>query len=92
MAEVEGAAAELESIVRTADLIAHDGLQPGSDGFRVLAGLVSQLASQTARILDAGSGFEGWSEGGTQTPEQREAPTEEDISPEDAPAEPSRNI
>ena len=59
MAQIDGVVAELESIIETADLIAHDGLQPGSDGFRVMAGLVSQLANQTARILDAGFGTGG---------------------------------
>lgn len=92
MAQFDRVGAELDSIIETADLIAHDGLQPGSDGFRVLAGLVSQLARQTARMLDAGLGTEGQSSGGAQTPNQREAPKEEDISPEDAPAEPSRDI
>ncbi len=92
MAQFDRVGAELDSIIETADLIAHDGLQPGSDGFRVLAGLVSQLARQTARMLDAGLGTEGQSGGAAQTPNQREAPTEEDISPEDAPAEPSRDI
>jgi hypothetical protein len=92
VAQFDRVGAELDSIIETADLIAHDGLQPGSDGFRVLAGLVSQLARQTARMLDAGLGTEGQSGGGAQTPNQREAPTEEDISPEDAPAEPSRDI
>jgi hypothetical protein len=92
MAEIEGVAAELGSIIETADLIARDGLQPGSDCFRVLAGLVSQLATQTARMVDAGLGAESQSDGRAQAPSQRDAPAEEDISPEDAPAEPSRNI
>lgn len=92
MAQIDGVVAELESIIETADLIAHDGLQPGSDGFRVMAGLVSQLANQTARILDAGFGTESLDGGEARATEQREAATEEDISPQDAPAEPSRNI
>lgn len=92
MTQVEGPRAELESIRETADRIAHDGLQPGSDGFRVMAGLVSQLANQTARLLDAESGTEGGSDGRSQKPDQREASKEEDVSPEDAPAEPPRDI
>ena len=90
MNEVQGIRAELESIIETADLIAHDGLQPDSDGFRVMAGLISQLASQTTRLLqmpqEAGSGND------RQEPVRRDAGLEEDISPEDAPAEPSRDV
>ena len=92
MAQIDGVGAELESIIETADLIAHDGLQPGSDGFRVMAGLVSQLATQTARILDAGFGTETLDGGEARATKQQEASREEDISPQDAPAEPSRNI
>ena len=92
MAQIDGVGAELESIIETADLIAHDGLQPGSDGFRVMAGLVSQLATQTARILDAGFGIESLGGAKARATEQREVSSEEDISPQDAPAEPSRNI
>ena len=92
MTQVEGPRAELESIRETADLIAHDGLQPGSDGFRVMAGLVSQLANQTERLLDAELGPEGGSDQRSQKPDQREASKEEDVSPEDAPAEPPRDI
>jgi len=92
VAQIDGVGAELESIIETADLIAHDGLQPGSDGFRVMAGLVSQLANQTARILDAGFGAESLGDGEARATERGEATTEEDISPQEAPAEPSRNI
>jgi hypothetical protein len=89
--EVEGAKAELASIIETADLIAHQGLSPGSDGPRVLAGLISQLATQTARLFEA-AGDPSEVPGGPPSPNEAEAPAEEDRSPQDAPAEPAHEI
>jgi len=90
--QVDGAAAELASIIETADLIAHDGLSPGSDGPRVLAGLISQLATQTARLLDPAGIVPTERPQSTESPQEADVPTEEDISPRDAPAEPAREI
>jgi hypothetical protein len=92
--QVEGASAELASVIETADLIARDGLSPGSDGPRVLAGLISQLAAQTARLAETVRSKNG-PDGESQTslsPQDVDVPTEEDISPRDAPAEPAREI
>jgi hypothetical protein len=88
--QVQGIRAELESIIETADLIAHDGLQPGSDGFRVMAGLISQLASQTTRLLQMSQSTGGGND--RQEEVRRDTRPEEDVSPEDAPAEPSREV
>jgi hypothetical protein len=90
-AEVEGAKAELASVIETADLIAHQGLSPGSDGPRVLAGLISQLATQMARLLEA-AGDPSGVRGGPPSPNEAEAPAEEDLSPQDAPAEPPHEV
>lgn len=89
--ELDGVSAELTSIVRTADLIAHDGLQPDSDGPRVLAGLISQLGNQMLRVVqpDAADPRKAADE---QSPNDKDAASEEDISPQDAPAEPRREI
>jgi hypothetical protein len=92
--QVDGASAELASVIETADLIARDGLSPGSDGPRVLAGLISQLAAQTARLVDAatiGTGPDRESQT-SLSPQDVDVPTEEDISPRDAPAEPAREV
>jgi hypothetical protein len=44
--------AEIGSIIDTAEGVAYEGLQPGSDGPKVLAGLILQLASQVDRLID----------------------------------------
>jgi hypothetical protein len=90
--ELEGISAELASIVRTADLIAHEGLQPDSDGPRVLAGLISQLGTQLLRVVEPGSEDPRQTISDNQSPNEEDAPTEEDVSPEDAPAEPPRDV
>jgi hypothetical protein len=87
----EGAKAELASVVETADLIARQGLSPGSDGPRVLAGLISQLATQTARLLEADVEPVAAPDG-PPSANEADAPAEEDVSPQDAPAEPSHEI
>jgi hypothetical protein len=89
--QVEGAKAELASVVETAELIAHEGLSPGSDGPRVLAGLISQLATQTMRMLEGADGPVETPDS-PQSPNEAEAPAEEDRSPQDAPAEPAHEI
>jgi hypothetical protein len=89
--EAEGTKAELASIIETADLIARQGLSPGSDGPSVLAGLISQLATQTMRVLEgAGGPVEG--PDSPPSPNETEAPSEEDRSPQDAPADPPHEI
>jgi hypothetical protein len=90
--ELEGVSAELASIVRTADLIAHDGLQPDSDGPRVLAGLIAQLGTQLLRVVEPGSEDPRQASSDNQSPNEKDAPTEEDTSPQDAPAEPAREV
>ena len=43
--------AELEAVIETAERVAHDGLTEGTDGPRLLAGLVAQVAGQLDRSL-----------------------------------------
>ena len=89
---LDGVSAELASVVRTADLIAHEGLQPDSDGPRVLAGLISQLGSQLLIVVNPDSNDPRRSASADRNREENDASTEEDISPEDAPADPPREI
>ena len=90
---LEQVRAEIRSIIETADGIARDGLQPGSDGPSVLAGLISHLAQQVDRGLEA-NGAAGATGRDVRDAIARdaEASTEEDASPADAPAEPSRSV
>jgi hypothetical protein len=90
---LEQVRAEIRSIIETADGIARDGLQPGSDGPSVLAGLISHLAQQVDRGLEA-NGATGSTGRDVRDAVARdaEASTEEDSSPDDAPAEPSRSV
>jgi hypothetical protein len=97
---------EVRSTRVTAEQMAHDGPSPGADVPRVLAGLISHLAEQVER-LGAFLGDPSRSARPTSSPAgDREGPRErtisppvsdgtdageEDISPEDAPAEPRRD-
>jgi hypothetical protein len=80
--------AEIDAVIETAGKVAHEGLAPDADGVRVLAGLVLQLAEQVGRLVD------GASERPTtdRSPNETDAPIEEDVTPEDAPADPPREI
>jgi hypothetical protein len=91
--DLEQVRAEVRSVIETADGIARDGLQPGSDGPSVLAGLISHLAQQVDRGLVA-NGAVGPMQQGVRDAVARdaEASTEEDASPDNAPAEPSRSV
>jgi hypothetical protein len=90
---LEQVRAEVRSVIETADGIARDGLQPGSDGPSVLAGLISQLAQQVDRWLAAnGAGGSMQQDVRDAVARDAEASTEEDASPDDAPAEPSRSV
>jgi hypothetical protein len=90
---LEQVRAEVRSVIETADAIARDGLQPGSDGPSVLAGLISHLAQQVDRGL-AANGAAGSMRLDVEDAVARdaEASTEEDASPDNAPAEPSRSV
>ena len=85
---IQGARAEVDAVIETAGKVAHEGLDPNADSVRVLAGLVLQLAEQVGRLIDgaATDAREG------RSPNETDAPTEEDTSPGDAPAEPARPI
>ena len=82
--------AEIQSVIETAGNVAHGGLEPGSDGPRVLAGLLLKLAEQVERLAHARSA--GSSAPSGRSPNENEAPIEEDITPEDAPAQPARGV
>jgi hypothetical protein len=100
--------AEVVVTRETAERVAHDGPQPRSDAPRVLAGLISQLAEQVERLVDtlasAPDGtipaVDGQIEATTPvasrtpdvTPNQADAPAEEDTSSEQAPAKPLRPV
>ena len=95
--EVDAALVEIGKVKDTAEHLAKDDAPPGADGFRVIAGLVHQLAEHVERIVAAGSrppipGAEGYPEA---RPEDRapdrhdvEVMLEEDRTPDEAPAEP----
>ena len=80
--------AEVDAVIETAGKVAHEGLDPSADSVRVLAGLVLQLAEQVGRVLD-GSTATSLAD---RSPNEVDAPIEEDITPEDAPAEPARPL
>ena len=86
----EGARAEIAAVIETAGKVAHEGLAPGADGHRVLGGLILQLAEQVARLADTPQLESRAAADGS--PNQLEAPVEEDRSPQDAPANPSRSV
>jgi hypothetical protein len=67
---------EIRSTKATADGLARDGAAPDVDSTRVLAGLIAHLAEQMERLV-----------GGDVNDDVAQ---EEDISPEDAPAQPPR--
>lgn len=91
---VEQVRKEIGSVIDTAEGVAYEGLQPGSDGPKVLAGLILQLAAQVDRlagVLGAAPPAEA-TPGGSSSPNGFETATEEDASPGHAPAEPRREI
>lgn len=85
--EEGGALAEVDAVIETASKVAHEGLAPGADGPRVLAGLILQLAEQVARLNGAESPHRAGQQ--DRSPNEADAPVEEDSSPEGPPAEPS---
>ena len=85
---IQGARTEVDAVIETAGRVAHEGLDPNADSVRVLAGLVLQLAEQVGRLIDGG----GMATSASRSPNEVDAPTEEDTSPGDAPAEPARPI
>jgi hypothetical protein len=91
---VDQVRAEIRSVIDTAESVAYDGLQPGSDGLKVLAGLILQPASQVDRLIDVLGRDPSPARRGAEprSVNEAEAPTEEDMSPDDAPADPSREI
>jgi hypothetical protein len=99
--ELQAILAEVGSTKETAQGIAHDGPAPDADVSRLLAGLLGHLAEQLERVIslvpDATkvAGVQGSAGGHTAaaaaTPEADEGSSEEDISPEDAPAQPAND-
>jgi hypothetical protein len=88
-ADVDAALAEIAKVKETAEHMARDDSPPGADGFRVIAGLVHQLAEQLERIVAAGHqppipGDAGYPE----DRHDRAVMLEEDRTPHAAPAEP----
>jgi hypothetical protein len=88
--ERAGAHAEVAALIETANKVAHEGLAPGADGPRVLAGLILQLAEQVARLAEPSAAGSGIATG--RSPNEAEASTEEDRSPREAPADPARSV
>lgn len=86
----EGARAEVAAVIETAGKVAHEGLAPGADGPRVLAGLILQLAEQVVRLTDTPQSESRDAAG--RSPDEVEAPVEEDRSPQEAPADPPRSV
>lgn len=87
-----GVQAEVASVIETAERVARDGPSPGSDGVRVVAGLLLQLAEQVERIA-----AEHLPDGAAKKPEdaspnEADAALEEDRSPGEAPARPARPV
>ena len=83
--------AEIRSTRETAEKIAKEGATDGADVARVLAGLIAHLAQQM-ELLASGSPAIGTTDGHAHDREEPVAQivdaTEEDISPDDAPAHP----
>ncbi len=102
---LEAVMEEIRSTRETAEHIAHDGPSPGADVPRVLAGLLSHLAEQVERLAGllidpsqptlssgAASVVDRPDEGPSASSSDEAADAmEEDISPQDAPAEPGRD-
>jgi hypothetical protein len=88
--ERAGAHAEVASVIETASKVANEGLAPGADGPRVLAGLIKQLAEQVARLAQSSAPGSGIAP--DRSPNENEAPAEEDRSPQEAPADPARSV
>jgi hypothetical protein len=84
--DLEAILVEIRSTKETAQGIAHDGPAPGADVPRVLAGLLSHLAEQLERMASL------LSKGSDAAPVANADAQEEDISPQDAPAEPARDL
>lgn len=83
---VEAILIEVRTTKDTADGIAHEGPAPDADVPRVLAGLLSHLAGQVERMASLLSPRD------TGTPSSDDDAAEEDVSPQDAPAEPARDL
>jgi hypothetical protein len=88
---LEQVRAEIGSVIHTAENVADDGLQPGSDGMKVLAGLILQLAVQVDRLIEIGDGTRK-DVPSSSSPNEAETPTEEDATPAKAPADPPRPV
>jgi hypothetical protein len=86
----ESALAEVRKTKETAERVANGEAEEGADQIRVLAGMIHQLAEQVERLADGGltSQVPGGRAGGDRSPNETDAPLEEDRTPEDAPAEP----
>jgi hypothetical protein len=101
-AGIQAVIEEIRSTRVTAEQMAHDGPSPGADVPRVLAGLLAHLAEQVERLgglltappsATVSSPRSGMaSSGRPSSPSDDQAgANEEDITPEDAPAEPRRD-
>lgn len=90
--ERSGIVAELDAVIETAGKVAHDGPEPGSDGIRIVSGLVLQLAEQVRRLAEPSIGETASEPVTDRSPNEAEAPSEEDVSPRNAPADPARPV
>jgi hypothetical protein len=86
--ELRAIALEARKTRDTADRIANGEQPREADDVRVLAGMIRQIADQVERLTVVLDGSASSSAGSDQ--QERERLAEEDVSPEDAPAEPAR--
>lgn len=92
-AEVDSALVQIGKVKETAEHLAKDDSPPGADQFRVIAGLVHQLAEHVERVVAAGGqppipGREGYPEDRADERHDMDVMLEEDRTPDEAPAEP----
>lgn len=78
--------AEARATWETADRLARGERQEGADEIRVLAGMIAKLAEQVYRVAGGSTLATAASSAG---PEAGTPAGAEDVSPEDAPAEPA---
>ena len=90
--QYQGIRAEARKTKETAERLANGDYPASADHVRVLAGMISQLAEQVERLASPGSEISNgdWSDrdadaGGS------EAASEEDLTPERAPAQPAND-
>ena len=87
--EWNSALAEVRRTKETAERVANGDAEEGADQIRVLAGMIHQLAEQVERLAAGGlTQVSSSRPGDERSPNEAEAPQEEDRTPEDAPAEP----